>query len=433
MKKVLVITYYWPPSGGPSVQRVLKFCKYLPEFGWKPYVLTTSDGEFLFIDESLLSEVNENVNLYHSNSFSLHSIYKKFCQSSHKNFVPYGFTDKASNSFIDKVARWMKYNLIPDTRVPWYFTAVQRAEKIIKKERINLIFSSSPPQTNHLIACRISKKMRIPWIADFRDPWTEVFWLNNDNSLRIKFVHLIDKYIEKKVINNANAITTVGPSLVKILQKKTTKPIYLITNGYDDKYFYDNISYIRSYKFRITYAGSLSKEQNPLCFLETVKNIIKTKEIYSDLEVLFLGNFPNYVIKLVKSMKLENRVVFKPYTSYKKSIEIIINSAILLFIIPNTKDNKCILTSKLFDYLGANRPILGYGPSNGDASKILEETNVGKMFDYHDYRGASNYIQSIYYRWKNNENPIDVNNESTINKYSRHNLTKKMADIFEDV
>lgn len=430
MKKVLIITYYWPPAGGAPINRILKFYQYLYEYGWEPVILTTEGGDFPFEDESLLKEVKPETKIYRSKGLSLHKIFSKVSPKSKKNFVPYGFTDASRSSFMDKLSRWVKYNFIPDTRFLWYFSTVSKAVKIIRDEKIDLIFSSSPPQTNHIIARKAARKTGLPWVADFRDPWTDVFWLLN-NSIRWKWIHNIDKRIEKKTINKMDAVITVGHSLVEILQRKTSKKIHLITNGFDDKYF-TGLEYKPNTKFRITYAGSLSKEQDPICFFDALELLKDNKDFYENTELFFLGNFPVYLTDLVNASSYKSHTSYSPYTYYTDSLKSIAASELLLLIVPKTDDNKCILTSKLFDYMGAARPIIAFGPVDGDAAVVMNDARAGQMFDYSDSQNAANYILAQFENWKNIQASTYAD-KNKIEQYTRRNLTQKLAAVFNNV
>ena len=428
MKKVLFISYYWPPAGGAPVQRILKFYQYLPEFGWEPYVLTTQDGDFPFVDESLSKLVRPETQITRSKGFSLHKIFSKLSPKSKKNFVPYGFTDNSKNSFMDNFSRLVKYNFIPDTRYPWRFGTVRKAVRIIKKEKIDLIFSSSPPQTNHIIARKAARRTGIPWVADFRDPWTDVFWVIDKNTKRWKWIHKIDKRIERKTIARMDEVITVGPSLVEMLQRKTSKQIHEINNGFDDAYF-SSSDYKPNAKFRITYAGSISKEQDPKCFFDAMEKLMQKSDFAENTELSFLGNFPTYLHDLAKSSSFSEKISFSPYTHFEASLEFIAMSEMLLMMVPRTADNKCIITSKLFDYMGSRRPILAFGPVDGDASIVLNRTNAGKLFDYNDVDGAAAFIGEMFEKWKNGEQT--GNNSDEINAFTRRNLTEQLSKVFE--
>ena len=427
MKKVLFITYYWPPAGGATVNRIFKFSQYLPDFGWEPVILTTRDGDFPFIDESLLQEVKPETRVYRSAGFSLHKVFSKLSPKSKKNFVPYGFTDQSRNSFMDNLSRWVKYNFIPDTRFPWYFGTVRKAVRIIREEKIDLIFSSSPPQTNHMIARKASAKTGIPWVADFRDPWTDVFWLL-DRSVRMKWIHRWDQRIERKTIRKMNAVVTVGPSLVKILQRKTDKQIHLITNGYDERYFRERQQH-KNEKFSLFYAGSISREQSPEGFFRSMDLVMREFPSFSkDFEMLWLGNFPAYIHEMVGQLDYHDKIRFSPYTHYSESIEMIRNSDLLLLIIPRTADNACIITSKIFEYIGASKPVLTYGPVDGDAAAILKTTGRGTVVDYEDSEAGARFILQAWKHWKEGS---EMPGGSDISLYSRRELTRRLAEVFD--
>ncbi len=430
MKKVLFISYYWPPAGGAPVQRILKFYQYLPEFGWEPYILTTLDGDFPFVDESLNKLVRPNTTIVRSKGFSLHKIFSRLSPKSKKNFVPYGFTDNSKNGFMDNLSRWVKYNFIPDTRYPWRFGTVRKAVKLIRREKIDLIFSSSPPQTNHIIARKAARRTGIPWVADFRDPWTDVFWVIDEKTKRWKWIHRIDQRIERKTIAKMDEIITVGPSLVEMLQRKTSKQIHEINNGFDEAYFPSD-AWQPSDHFRMVYAGSISKEQDPKCFFDAVNELMSVPSFASKARIEFLGNFPTYLHDLVQHYPFADRVTFSLYTHYEASLSFIAKADLLLMMVPRTADNKCIITSKLFDYMGSRRPILAFGPEDGDAAVILDRTSAGKMFDYSHVSEAAQWILDHFNRWENNETATSTSNE--IASYTRRNLTQQLARLFDQV
>lgn len=429
-KKVLFITYYWPPASGAPVNRILKFYNYLPEFGWEPVILTTESGDFPFEDANLLCDVRPDTKIFRSKGISFHKIFRFISPASKKTFISYDFTDASHRSFMDKVSRWFKYNIIPDTRLPWYFSTVKNAVKIIREEKIDLIFTSSPPQTNHLIACKAARKTGIPWVADFRDPWTDVFWLA-DSKMRMKFIHNMDKRIERKILSGTDAVVTVGPTLVDILQPKTPKKVFQITNGYDENYFKDS-SYQPNKKFRITYAGSLSKEQDPKCFFDALEVLKQNVDFYENLEIFFIGNFPPFLHDMIDHSSYKEKIVFLPYMPYADSLKSIALSELLLMFVPKTSDNKCIITSKLFDYLGAQRPVLAFGPTDCDAAVIIKDVGAGAIYDYSDSRNAADFILKNFNVWKSEEKGVQMQPEK-IEQYTRRNLTQKLSEIFDTI
>lgn len=229
-----------------------------------------------------------------------------------------------------------------------------------------------------------------------------------------------------------DGIVTVGKSLVEILQRKTSKQIHLISNGFDEPYF-RNLFYHHTEKFTITYAGSMSQEQSPDGFIRALESLKKVPGFYNDLNLVFMGNFPPFLFELLEKSEIHDKLTFLPYTYYLNSLETIAKSDLLLMIVPQTKDNKCILTSKLFDYIGANRPVIAFGPVDGDAGEILSVSKSGKIFDYADVENASEFILNCYQSWKSNSGECSNSINARIDQFTRKNLTKQLSEIFDSL
>jgi len=409
LKKILVITYYWPPSGGPGVQRVLKYCKYLPKYGWQPIILTVSEGDFPVLDESLKSEV-KNLKIFKSKSLSLHKIFNSLIGK--KNTPTFQLSSSDKDSLFIKFARWIRLNfIIPDGRVGWYPSAVREGNKIINKHKIDVIFSSAPPYTAHLIAKKLSLKNKIPWVADFRDPWTDRFY--NYENKRWYLTEKLDKYLENSVIKNASKCITVSDQI----SKSYTKPFNVIFNGYDEDDFL-NINSTKRKKVTISYLGTMTKSQSPDCFFKAISLLNKNNNHY---KIDLVGNIHPDIKFFIEQKGYGNFIKVKSYIEHSKAIQAMINSQFLLLVIPNTKKNKGIVTGKLFEYIRSMTKIILIGPKDSDASKILKETNAGESFDYLNVKGIIKYLSS-------NEKIVTKNFE----KYSRENLTKNLVRILND-
>ncbi len=427
MKKVLIITYYWPPAGGPGVQRVLKFAKYLPDFGWEPFILTVKNGEFPAHDKSLENDIPQNCHVHKSKSVEPFYIYKKFLGDINKNEIPtYILNQSKSDSLKDKTAKWIRLNLfVPDAKIGWIPFAVSKGNKLIKEHNIDVIFSSSPPQTVNLIAKKLSKKSGLPWVADYRDPWTDAFW-QEGGSNRNYFSQYIDKSLEQSCLKNANSITTVSSSLIKLFEKKSSNQYSLMPNGFDSDDF-DNLNKSRSEKFRINYIGYLSQSQKIDNFLEALSSM--DKKLLDKMDINFYGNIHQSILQKIDSFHLNNIIKIKTYIPHDEAIKRMKCSEILLLVIPDVSNNDLIVTGKLFEYLATQNYILGIGPLSGDVVKILQETNCGKMFDYKE--NLKDVLLEQIKKWKNNE--MESVNINSINQYSRSVLTEKLAEIFNRV
>ena len=410
LKKILVITYYWPPSGGPGVQRVLKYCKYLPKYGWEPIILTVSEGDFPVLDESLGLEV-ENFKVFKTKSFSFHKIFNYLNKKSNTPTFQLSSSDK--DSLFVRFSRWIRLNIIiPDGRIGWLPGAVKKGNSIIGQHKIDAIFSSAPPYTTHLIAKSLSLSNKIPWVADFRDPWIDRFY--NYENKRWWLAQKLDKYLEHSVIKNADKCITVSRTISKYYKKS----FEVIHNGYDE----DDFSNIVPYKNKnivISYLGTMTKSQNPKRFFEVIskQNIGQIK-----YQIDLIGNIHPDIQKYIMTQGYDRFVSLKPYVDHQEAIKKMVNSNFLLLVIPNTKKNKGIVTGKLFEYIRSMKKILMIGPQNCDAAAIISDTNSGRCFDFEDRERIVKYLNSSSYTETEN-----------YEKYSRDKLTFKLSQLFEEV
>lgn len=425
MKKVLIITYYWPPAGGSGVQRALKFVKYLPQFGWEPIVLTVENPDSPVDDTSLLNDIPKGTKVYKTKSLEPFELYKKFTGKKHDFKIPNDILiDKTKLSVKDKIANWIRLNLfIPDAKIGWKHYAVKKGLKIIEAENIDLIFTTSPPHTVQLIGKSLASKSGLKWIADFRDPWMELihYQANNRSKLAIR----LESKIEKNILKNADRIITVSNEIKKLFNSKTENlKVEVIPNGYDETDI--NIESHPSAKsdFVISYTGIISETKIPYSLLLAVKKL--KEEGYSNIKIIFAGKVPDKFNDAVFRYKLEKTYIFKGYLSHRESVKLLLESDILLLIIDNIPNNKGILTGKLFEYMGARRPIFAIGPVGGDANTIIIKSNSGTMIDYKDEDGAYSLLKEMYENWKNNSSSYTFE----VEQFSRKNLTKKLAEVF---
>lgn len=427
MKKVLFISYYWPPAGGATTTRLLKFYKYLPEFGWEPIVLTVENGDFPFVDPETLKDVRPDTLIYKAPNISLHRIFAKMAKNSKDMFVPFAFTEKNSKGIKNRLSRWVKYNAIPDTRFLWKKFALKKGLQIIREHDINLIFSSSPPQTNHRIATELSRLTGIPCVGDMRDPWTDVYWLQT-HSQRWKWIHKRDQRIEKRTLSAMAAITTIGPSLVDLFQKKVSVPVYLIHNGYEPVDI--DIPLCKNSKWTITYAGSISIEQDIDAFCKAVEILIQNEDIRHNISIRFIGNFPEFVKQKLRLYSFFEIIDFLPYIPADQVRQHLVSSDLLLLFIHVTPEGG-VINFKMYDYLAARKPILAYGPTWGDAAQILHRARAGRMFEYDNIEEAARYLLDLYEKWKTGQSGVEIDQEYIL-KFTRRNLTRKLAEIFNN-
>jgi len=423
MKKVLIITYYWPPSGGAGVQRWLKFAKYLPEFGWQPIILTVNPeyASYPQRDESLSKEVGPDCLVYTTKSFELYNLYKLV---SGKKEVPYGgFANESKEGLLQKFSKFLRGNfLLPDPRKGWNKYAFKKAAELIREFNINTVVTTSPPHSTQLIGLKLQRKFNIRWIADLRDPWTDIYYYNQFKHTALAL--RIDKNYELKVVEKADVLVTVSEDVKRIFAEKSELPIaektVVIPNGYDEDDF--RITNIPTETRKIiTYTGTISEAYDVESLLEAL--CLLSEDSKSQLLIRFVGKVPSSVEMKFRSAGLEIELV--GYVDHAKSIEYLFRSDMLLLVIPKVKNNKGILTGKFFEYLASQKPILAIGPTDGDLAKIIQETQCGKLFDYEDSKGMLQFIQETLVL------PKTTIKTELASQYSRKELTRKITELFD--
>jgi len=409
LRKILIITYYWPPSGGPGVQRVLKFCKYLNETDWKPIILTVENGDFPVFDQTLEKDV-VGYEIYKSKSYSLHKIFNFFNKNS--TTPTFQLSSAKQDGFLIKLFRWIRLNMvIPDGRVGWYFDSINIGKKIFRENKIDAIFSSAPPYTTHLIAKNLALLKNLPWIADFRDPWTDRFY--NYENKRWWITRKLDKVLENSVINSAQKCVTVS----KEISRSFKGDFKVIHNGYDEEDFLNVYPNKEEENVVIRYLGTMTKSQNPKNFFDVISKLNYNQIKY---KVELIGNIHPDVKVYIQNQGFEKFVEFISYVDHGEAIQKMVNSHFLLLVIPNTAKNKGIVTGKLFEYIRSMSKIIMIGPLDSDAAEIINDTSSGRCFDYDNSTDIVQYLESGKY-------PETINFE----KYSRKNLTSELVKTLE--
>jgi glycosyltransferase involved in cell wall biosynthesis len=419
MNKVLIITYYWPPSGGAGVQRWLKFAKYLPEFGWEPVILTVDPkyAAYPVTDNSLSDDLPSSVKIYKTPSTDYFTIYKK-----DKSKIPSaGFANSVDNTLMGKLLRFVRGNFfIPDPRKGWNSYAYKKACEIIETEKIKHVITTSPPHSTQLIGLKIKKNYPgIKWVADLRDPWTDIYYYSQFYPTFIS--KAIDSQFENNTLKKADRIITVGPSLKTAFSLKAygvDEKTTVIPNGYDEKDF-NGIPVADPLRFTITYVGTLSDIYPVDGFISALKNLNSQGK---DFLLRFVGTVSENARTLILSVIPESSVDFISYTAHSEAVKYMMNSSVLLLIIPSHKSSKGIITGKLFEYVAARRPILCLGPADGDAATIINECNSGLTTGYYDTEKIIEFLSNVGHF-------SGLSEKTAIEGYSRLSLTKKLVDV----
>jgi len=429
LKKILVISYYWPPCGGAGVQRILKFVKYLPSNGYKPFVITVdqSKASYPVIDETLLSEIPSEAEIVRTDTFEPFDFYSKLIG---KKSIPTGFSNEADPGMIQKLSRFIRGNFfIPDARKGWIRFAFEQACKIIEMENIDLLLTTSPPHSVQLAGLKLKKKYGLKWIADLRDPWTDIYYYREFRHL--PFAEKLDKKYERLVLENADRLITVSSDLKRMFMHKSERidenKFSIIPNGYDEDDFKDlDRSVSQPKDFVVSYTGTLAESYNPQMFFDTFKRIVKENPGVNFI-LRFIGSPAESLMKKIKEMSLSGNLETVPTVTHTKSVEYLNESTVLLLVIPEIKKDKGILTGKLFEYLASGKTIICIGPEDGEAAEIISECKAGKTFSRSNEKGLYEYINSLLIKWKDKG---DLNIENDLyKKYSRKSQTEKLCGV----
>lgn len=431
-KTVLIFAYYWPPASGPGVQRWLKFVKYLPEKGWNAIVVTPENGSYPNTDQTLLDDIPSTVQIERTKTLEPFRLFNLITgQGSRGNTTSVGMGDiKGSVSAIKKISAFIRANFfIPDARKGWGRYAIKRGSELIRNQDVDLIITTGPPHSAHLIGLNLKKKFGLPWIADLRDPWTNIYY--NKFLPRTQSSIEKDSRLETEVIQKADAITVVGNGQKDEFESRA-KRIEVIENGYDEEDFSNLKPSNKKAFFRLSYIGNLKVNQNCTALWKVIYELADEIEGFKDnFRLSFTGNIHSEVSDTLNEFGITSQVEILPFVPHDEAVQRMINAQALLFLIPESPSNKQIITGKIFEYLASATPMLSIGPTDGDASKILASCNRSPMLDYSDTKNIKNELRLLYEKWIDSTEPIKVvGDEHCI--YSRKNLTYKLASLFEE-
>lgn len=426
MKKLLIITYYWPPSGGGGVQRWLKFVKYLNQFGWDPIVYTVENGEYPIHDESLAKDIPEGTEIIKTPIWEPYNLYKAFTGKKKDYKITTAEVSKKENSgMLNNLSIWLRGNLfIPDPRMFWIKPSIKYLTKYIQENQVDAIVSSGPPHSMHLIAEGVKKKTNLPWMADFRDPWTQIDFFHD---LKLsKLAHRKHEKLEKKVLKNADLTITVSPTIVEQLKELGAKNVELITNGFDSDDF-ENSEIPLLKEFTVTYIGSMGKDRNPDALWKAIQTLQKEN---IKVNVQLIGKTDPSVFEEIEKHGIQDQVNHIDYLPHGELLSYQKSASLLLLTINNTPTAKGILTGKLFEYIATFRPIVCLGPHDGDAAKLIEENQFGKNFDYQEVTPLVDHLKNCY---QLHQNGNLINEQGDVSKYSRKELTRSLTDLLNDM
>ncbi|MBT8204894.1 MAG: glycosyltransferase family 4 protein [Eudoraea sp.] len=422
MRKVLIITYYWPPSGGPGVQRWLKFAKYLREFDVEPIIYTPSNPDYPITDPVLTDEVPDGLKIYRRPIIEPYRFAGWFSRKN-TDRIRSGIIPDKRQSAMDRFLLWIRGNLfIPDARKLWVKPSIGYLRKLIDQEQPQAIITTGPPHSMHLIGLGLKKYFPIPWFADFRDPWTNIGY---HNQLRLSaFAKKKHLRLEQRVLNTADVIIVTSETTKKEFKGLTQRPIEVITNGYDTGY--ENPEPLDK-RFTISHIGSLLSKRNPTNLWQVLGELLSENAQFRDRFTLqLIGVVGREVLDSIESFGLKANTQVLEYVPHDKAVQYQKQAQVLLLAEINTPETRGIVPGKLFEYLAARRPILGIGPEEWEAGVIIKRTHSGCAFDYQ----ADSELKKVILDWfqKYLSDSLDVK-DAQIAQYSRRELTRNLAKL----
>ena len=424
--KVLIITYYWPPSGGSGVQRWLKFIKYLRDFGVEPVVYTVKNPNYLQQDESLLKDVPADIKVIRRPIFEPNNFLLK--NSSKKSQKEVAFQNPTPSLF-SKILQYIRINyFIPDTRKFWIKPSVKYLKNYLAENYIDIVITTGPPHSLHLIGLKLKKVIDIKWISDFRDPWTDIYY---NSSFKMNEAAMRQHWkLESKVLDLSDHIITTNGNLNDLFSKRTKKPVTLITNGYDDEAL-STVPGKRNDGFSLDYIGYLPQESNPESLWQAISELCdEHPEFKEEVRINLTGNINKVVCKSIQRFGLESVTEIKGYVSHDKAIQMQHSANVLLILIAKSKTSEQITPGKIFECLQSKKPILALGPIDGGAAEILSHTKTGSIFDHEDIEGIKKHISKLFEQYKQGNLVVDSKHTDI---YHRRSLTQKLATVINQM
>jgi len=434
-RRILVLTYYFPPSGGPGVQRILKFVKYLPSSGWTPIVLTVEDGAYPARDPSLETDVPSEAEVVRTSSWDPYHLYARLTGRSDDDAVVQGSLEGRERTWKERLARWVRANIVlPDARVGWVPFAVWRGHHLLRRHDVDAILTTGPPHSTHLAGAALQWMSGIPWVADFRDPWTDINYYQE--LPHTEWARRVDSALERMVLRRTEALTTVSPGWKSLLQAKINgegapKPFRVIHNGYDEEDLQPRRADVDEEHFTITHVGSLYASRNPTGLWRAVRRLRENGRV-PKLRIRLVGMVDPPVREALRAHDLEERTDFVSYVPHDEAVRHMQRAGLLLLSIEAFPAASGMLTGKLYEYLASGRPVLGLGPPRGDAARLLRRTGGGRLFARDNVDGLASCVQAHYKAWESGA-PRRGAPTDAVRPYRRKAQTKELAQLLDGV
>ena len=429
MKRALIISYYWPPSGGSGVQRWVKFAKYLPGQGWQPVIYTPENPELTTVDHTLEEEIPAEAEIIKTRIIEPYGLYRKIFgggrKASEGEVNPINGQKK---SFRQKVSMFIRGNLfIPDPRCLWISPSAKYLVKYLKEHPVDIIISTGPPHSMHLIAEKVARRTGIPWIADFRDPWTRMFYFKHLGLS--KWAEDRHRHLEKTVLDNADTVVAVSPLVQEEFQAMTATPVELVTNGYDEEDFDQTVE--PDGYFNITHTGLFASDGNPETLWKVLADKCRSDSAFAGmLRIRLAGKTDKEITVSIEKAGLAANLRDVGYVDHQKAVREQKSASLLILPLRKEPEYRATLPGKLFEYLASGRPVLGIGQTDGAMARIISTTRAGAVFNWDDETSIKKYIDLCWERFNSGTLQADTEN---IGQYSRRALTSRMAALMDSI